>query len=134
MRAGYTRAPYYQQTRPGAYLPTCARMVLAHLGDVRAEESLAKTLASYEFGTPASNIRKLTQLGYRVVYGSMQWEDLAEAIQANLHPIVFVDAQFLPWADFMGFHAVVVDQQIVRIERSIWPSWTQFTPHRSPSG
>lgn len=109
MRGGSIRAPHYQQTKSGACLPACARMVLAHLGDLRSESDLAKVLASYEFGTPASNVRKLAQLGYRVEYGAMQWQDLIRAVLDNLHPIVFVDAQFLPWADFTGFHAVVVD-------------------------
>jgi hypothetical protein len=84
-------------------------MVLAHLGDVRSENELVGVLAGYEFGTPASNIRRLAQLGYRVEYGVMQWEDLIHVVVDNLHPIVCVDAQFLPWADFTGFHAVVVD-------------------------
>lgn len=109
MRGGSTRAPHYQQTKPGTCLPACVRMVLAHLGDLRSEHELAKVLASYEFGTPASNVRKLAQLGYRVEYGVTQWQDLIRAVMSNLHPIVFVDAQFLPWADFTGFHAVVVD-------------------------
>lgn len=90
-------------------MPACVRMVLAHQGDVRSENELVRVLAGYEFGTPASNIRRLTQLGYKVEYGVMQWEDLSRAVMDNLHPIVFVDAQFLPWADFAGFHAVVVD-------------------------
>lgn len=90
-------------------MPACVRMVLAHLGDLRPENELVRVLAGYEFGTPASNIRKLARLGYRVEYGVMQWEDLTRAVMDNLHPIVFVDAQFLPWADFAGFHAVVVN-------------------------
>lgn len=109
MRGGFTRAPHFQQTKPGTCLPACTRMVLAHLGDHRSENELVKILAGYEFGTPASNIRRLARLGYQVEYGVIQWEDLTHAVMDNLHPIVFVDAQFLPWADFAGFHAVVVN-------------------------
>lgn len=85
-------------------------MVLAGLGDFRTEENLSKVLVSYEFGTPASNILRLSQLGYHVTYGAISWETLVAIVEDGHCPIAFVDAEFLPWANFAGYHAVVVMQ------------------------
>jgi hypothetical protein len=83
-------------------------MVLASLGDMRDEASLSELLGSYEFGTPASRIQRLARLGYSVEYRTFMLDELAAVLSAGLYPIAFVDAGFLPWADFIGFHAVVV--------------------------
>lgn len=83
-------------------------MVLASLGDIRTEASLSELLESYEFGTPASRIQRLERSGYSVEYRTFMLGELAAALNDGLYPIVFVDAGFLPWADFVGFHAVVV--------------------------
>jgi hypothetical protein len=85
-------------------------MVLAGLGDFRTEEEFSRVLASYDFGTPASNILRLSQLGYHVQYGAISWETLVTVVKDGYCPIAFVDAEFLPWADFAGYHAVVVVQ------------------------
>jgi hypothetical protein len=66
MPAGSTPAPHYKQSDPGACLPACVRMVLAAFGDEYTEAQIAATLGSYEFGTPASRVMRLTDLGYRV--------------------------------------------------------------------
>ncbi|MCP4424392.1 MAG: hypothetical protein GY803_07875 [Chloroflexi bacterium] len=110
-------------------MPACARMVLATLGRHYrySEAELAQTMGSYSFGTPASRITQLRSLGFHVRYGSMMLAELREELhqetlphaamtsielQEALHqgtpPIVFVLADFLPWADFTGFHALVL--------------------------
>lgn len=58
MPAVSTPVPHYQQRSPGSCLPACARMVLAALGDDRSEAQLAVTMGSYEFGTPASWVKR----------------------------------------------------------------------------
>jgi ABC-type bacteriocin/lantibiotic exporter with double-glycine peptidase domain len=100
--------PHYPQSSPGACLPACARMVLAALGDIHTEATLAQAMDSYSFGTPASRVTRLQRLGYRVTYGTGTLADLGQYLTAGNFPIVFVAAEFLPWADFTGFHALVL--------------------------
>jgi hypothetical protein len=83
-------------------------MVLAALGYTHTEAELAKTMGSYSFGTPASRITRLQRLGYEVTYGTATLDDLRRYMARGHFPIVFVAADFLPWADFSGFHALVL--------------------------
>lgn len=108
MPADFTTVPHYPQSSPGACLPACVRMVLAGYGDQLSEAKCAELLESYEFGTPASRVLLLSKRGYQVQYESLLLEDLSDALKNGLFPIAFVQADFLPWSDFTGFHAVVV--------------------------
>ena len=67
-------------------------------------------MGSYEFGTPASRITRLRRWGYRVEFGPATIDDLRTQLELGWYPIVFVRADFLPWADFGGFHALVVGE------------------------
>lgn len=108
MPACSTPVRHYRQSNPGACLPACVRMVLAALGDERTEEQLARVLGSYEFGTPASRVTRLTKLGYRVQFGPSSLDELRAHLEGGLFPVVFVRADLVPWADFGGFHALVL--------------------------
>jgi ABC-type bacteriocin/lantibiotic exporter with double-glycine peptidase domain len=101
-------APHYKQSKPGACLPACVRMVLADLGGKYSEAQLAKAMGSFEFGTPASRVTRLNKLGYQVKFGPFSLKELQAYLEQGLYPIVFVYADFLPWADFEGFHALVL--------------------------
>jgi ABC-type bacteriocin/lantibiotic exporter with double-glycine peptidase domain len=110
MPAGSTLARHCRQSSPGACLPACARMVLAAMGDERTEEELATILGSYEFGTPASQVTRLAELGYQVQFGPSSLDELRVHLEHGRFPIVFVHAGLLPWADFAGFHALVLTE------------------------
>ncbi len=101
---------HYQQSKPGLCLPACARMVIAALGDTRSEAQLAAAMGSYEFGAPARRVKRLNKLGYQVTYGALPFKELRATLARDLYPIVFVRADMLPWADFGGFHAVVLTE------------------------
>jgi predicted double-glycine peptidase len=83
-------------------------MVCAALGEDRSETYWAGVLGSYNFGTPASRVTRLNTKGYRVAYGSTDLNTLSTKLQAGQYAIVFVSADQLPWADFTGFHALVL--------------------------
>jgi len=108
MPAGYTPAPHYPQSNPGACLPACARMVLATFNEQRSETELSAILESYDFGTPAYHISYLSKIGYQVEYRPFALNELAAYLAQGLFPIVFVHADLLPWTDFSGFHALVL--------------------------
>lgn len=108
MPAGFTRVPHYKQSKDGACLPACVRMVLATFDDHRPETELAKIMGGYEFGTPASFVTRIEMLKYRVEYRQFELSELRYHLAQGLYPIVFVYAGFLDWADFEGFHALVM--------------------------
>ena len=85
-------------------------MALAALGDERTEQQLAAVLRSYEFGTPASRVTHLVELGYQVQFGPSTLEAIRGHLDAGLFPIVFVRADLLPWAEYGGFHALVLSE------------------------
>jgi hypothetical protein len=85
-------------------------MVLAALGNEVSQDRIARLLGSYEFGTPASRVRRLEEWGYHLHYGPASLDDVRLALDQGWHPILFVRADLLPWADFGGFHALVVDR------------------------
>ncbi len=97
MPKGSMRAlPHYRQSNEGACLPACARMVLAAMGHFFSESELAKVLGSYSFGTPASRIIWLEQLGVQVSYRLGTLDDVRHSLTMGNFPIVFVAAEFLP--------------------------------------
>jgi ABC-type bacteriocin/lantibiotic exporter with double-glycine peptidase domain len=108
MPADFMPVPHYKQSRPGACLPACVRMVMATLGDERSEKEWARVLDSFEFGTPSSRVKLLGKLGYRVQYGEFSLGTLKDYLSYQVFPIVFVSADMLDWADFRGFHALVL--------------------------
>lgn len=110
MPAGSTPVRHYRQSRPGACLPACARMVLATMGDKHTEQQLAAILGSYEFGTPASRVTRLVELGYQVQFRSFSLDELQFHLEQSRFPVVFVGADLLPWADFGGFHALALNE------------------------
>ena len=110
MPAGSMPVRHYKQSNPGSCLPACTRMVLAAMGAKYTEQRLATVLGSYEFGTPASRVTRLTKLGYQVQFGPFTLDELQFHLEYDLLPIVFVRADLLPWADFGGFHALVLSE------------------------
>lgn len=120
MQAISMRVPHFQQSSPGACLPACVRMVLAARGDRRSEAELAALLGSYAYGTPASRVTRVKQLGYAVEYGSVALAQLRAAVAGGQPAIVFASAEWLPQLDFDGFHAFVLtavsDQQVTLLD------------------
>lgn len=110
MPAGFTKVPHYKQSKDGTCLPACVRMVLSAFGDQRGEAELAQVMDGYEFGTPARFVTRIEKLGYRVEYRPFDLSELRHSLSQELYPIVFVYAGFLDWADFEGFHALVMTE------------------------
>jgi hypothetical protein len=69
-------------------------------GDERTEEQLASVMGSYEFGTPASRVTRLSALGYQVQFRPSSLDELQSHLDRGLFPIVFVRADLLPWESF----------------------------------
>ena len=52
-------APHFRQSRDGACLPACVRVVLAYWGDLRDEAGLARQLGTKRHGTPVSAVARV---------------------------------------------------------------------------
>ena len=100
--------PHCKQSRPGACLPACARMVLGSLGDDIAEARLARVMGSYWFGTPASRVLRLSSLGYQATYERTTFAQLHVYLARQVPCIVFLRTGGLPYWDEDVPHAVVV--------------------------
>jgi ABC-type bacteriocin/lantibiotic exporter with double-glycine peptidase domain len=98
----------HKQSRAGRCLPACVRMVLAHLGDDRSEDELARILKTRAFGTQASNVRLLESLGYKVSYGETSFTRLREFLDSGIPPIIFLQTGALEYWDENVNHAVVL--------------------------
>lgn len=74
--------PHRQQSKDGACLQACARMVLASYGEEYSEEDLSTLLKSRDFGTHARNIKFLERIGYRVRFGPSTLEVIERELAA----------------------------------------------------
>jgi ABC-type bacteriocin/lantibiotic exporter with double-glycine peptidase domain len=100
--------PQHKQSRPGACLPACARMVLAYLGDERDEESIAHLLEAEWYGVPASRIIRLSAWGYHITYEQSTLEQLRQLITQQIPVIIFLRTGALPdWNEDVP-HAIVL--------------------------
>ena len=104
--------PHRQQSKDGACLQACARMILASYGEEYSEDELSKLLKSRDFGTHAPNITFLERIGYHVQFGSSTLETIQRELALGHGVIAFVLADFLSWTRYSGLHAVVVVEQI----------------------
>ncbi len=104
----WLNVPYLSQAEPGGCLPACAAMVPAYLEQPALREDIARQIGARRFGTPASNIRRLTAWGLVVEYRSGSLEELAAAVSAGNPSIVFVRTSELPYWREDTPHAVVV--------------------------
>lgn len=108
MPTDWLPVPHHKQSRSGACLQACARMLLSYLGQDLSEDRLGKLLDSRTFGTPARNIRRLETLGVTVAYGPANLSHLRALLQRGIPSIVFLQAGQLPYWKEDSYHAVVV--------------------------
>ena len=101
--------PHFEQSRDGACLPACVRMVLAFWEKNLPEADIAKTLGTKEYGTPFSNVERFRQHGYQVDFGSLAMDQLKDHLTANRPVIARVWTAMLDyWQDEITSHVVVV--------------------------
>jgi len=108
MLSDWLPVPHCKQSRDGACLPACARMVLLYLGLEVSEKRLARLLGTRSFGTPAGNLMRLTRLGLRVTFAPLSETSLRRHLQNGIPCIVLVQTEALPHWDCETYHAVVL--------------------------
>jgi len=100
--------PVYEQSRDGACLPACVRMVLAFWGDERSEAALAGELGTKAYGTPLFNARRLESDNYSVVVDALTGEELEQYLRQGQPVIARVWTAMLDYWKVASSHVVVV--------------------------
>lgn len=128
--------PHFEQSRDGACLPACVRMVLAHWGQSHSEEELVKLLGTKVYGTPISHVKRLSRQGFLVEVASLTEEQLRNHLTAEQPIIVRVWTAMLDyWRDEITSHVVVAvgfDETFVYLNDPALPhapqpvSWDSF--------
>lgn len=101
-------APRFEQSRDGACLPACARMVLAFWGDALSESDLARRLGTKPYGTPLFNARLLEDRDYAVQVGSLSRTMLQSHLTDGRPVIARVWTAMLEYWEVITSHVVVV--------------------------
>jgi len=124
-------APRFEQSRDGACLPACARMVLAYWGDMREEAGIAALLGTRPFGTPLSNIVRLKVWGYNAVLDSLSRPTLVALLDEGIPVIARVWTPMLDYWSIETSHVVLVagyDEGVVYVNDPAFPALTQAVP------
>jgi len=72
------------------------------------QQVLARLLGTSWLGTPSSNIKRLTTLGYAVTYGEASLAEVEAHLRQEIPIIAFVRTSNLPYWQTDTAHAVVV--------------------------
>jgi ABC-type bacteriocin/lantibiotic exporter with double-glycine peptidase domain len=100
--------PHRQQNSDGDCLAACAWMAFAHIGRSYPYADLLKRLGIRSYGAPASNILRLADSTYGVIYSQTDMNGLHAYLDRGLPVIVFVRTQELPYWSFGVDHALLV--------------------------
>lgn len=109
MRNVLLPVPHFEQSRDGACLPACVRMILAFWGDPRPESQIAAQLGTKPFGTPISNVVRLSAWGYDAALVDLMQRPLLERYLEDGKPIIArVWTAMLDYWQQVTSHVVVV--------------------------
>lgn len=102
-------APHFRQSRDGACLPACVRVVLAYWGDLRDEAGLARQLGTKRHGTPVSAVARVAlDRRYEVQVTSLTDTSLKTYLDRGVPVIARVWTAMLPDWDVETSHVLVV--------------------------
>ncbi len=108
MPSSWLNVPHFRQELEYSCVAACARMVLAHYGDVRSEADLRSLLDTQSTGTRAGNLMRLSGPALEVHLRSSNRLELEKALADNQPPIVFLKTGVLEYWELDIFHTVVL--------------------------
>jgi hypothetical protein len=103
-------------------------MLLAYLEQPALQEDIARQIGTHPWGTPASNILRLTTWGFRVQYGTASLMNLRGYLETGIAPIVFVRTSELPYWHEDTPHAVVAIGMDTEAIHLLDPAYPEETP------
>jgi hypothetical protein len=89
MPSSSLNVPHFQQELDYSCVAACARMVLAHYGDVRSEAELRSLLDTQPTGTRAGNVMRLSGPDFEVYLRASNVAELQAVLADNQPVIVF---------------------------------------------
>lgn len=108
MPSSSLNVPHCQQELDYSCIAACARMVLAHYGDVRTETDLRSLLDTQPTGTRAGNVMRLSSESFEVYLRASNFTELQSALADNQPVIVFLKTGGLKYWSMDIFHTAVV--------------------------
>jgi ABC-type bacteriocin/lantibiotic exporter with double-glycine peptidase domain len=108
MPSSWLNVPHFQQELEYSCVAACARMVLAHYGDVRTEAELRSLLDTRPTGTRAGNLMRLSGAAFAVFLRPSNVVELQQALAATQPPIVFLKTGLLEYWSMDIFHTAVL--------------------------
>ena len=109
MPSSWLNVPFFQQELEYSCVAACARMVLAHYGDVRTEAELRLLLDTRPAGTRTGNLMRLSGPAFEIYLRPSSLVDLEKMLAENQPPIVFLKTGSLEyWSMDIAHTAVVI--------------------------
>jgi ABC-type bacteriocin/lantibiotic exporter with double-glycine peptidase domain len=107
MPSGWLSVPHFQQELEYSCVAACARMVLAHHGDVRTEAELRSLLDTQPAGTRAGNRMRLSGPAFEVHLRASSLAELQRVLADRQPPLVFLKTGSLEYWSMDIFHTAV---------------------------
>ena len=108
MPSSSLNVPHFQQELDYACVAACARMVLAHYGDVRSEADLRSLLDTRPTGTRAGNLMRLSGESFEVYLRPSNLAELQSMLAEQQPAIVFLKTGALQYWNMDIFHTAVL--------------------------
>lgn len=108
MASSSLNVPHFHQELDYSCVAACARMVLAHHGDVRSEADLRALLDTQPTDTRAGNMMRLSGPAFEVYLRSSNLAELQSTLADNQPAIVFLKTGALEYWTMDIFHTVVL--------------------------
>ena len=108
MPGSWLNVPHFQQELEYSCVAACARMVLAHYGDIRTEDELRLLLDTPPEGTRTGNVMRLSGSAFEVFLRPSNLVELSQMLASKQLPIVFLKTGDLDYWSVDIFHTALV--------------------------
>jgi ABC-type bacteriocin/lantibiotic exporter with double-glycine peptidase domain len=102
MPSSWLNVPHFQQELENSCVADCARMVLAHHGDIRTEAELRSLLDTQPTGTRAGNLMRLSGSAFEIFLRASNLVELQRVLADNQPAVVFLKTGTLEWVTMVG--------------------------------
>jgi ABC-type bacteriocin/lantibiotic exporter with double-glycine peptidase domain len=108
MPSNWLAVPHFPQEHDYSCVTACARMVLAHHGDLRTEVELRLLLDTQSTGTRAGNLMRLSSPSFEVHLRPSNVGELEQLLIAHHPPVIFLQTGLLEYWTMDIYHTVIL--------------------------
>ena len=134
MPSNWLNVPHFLQELEYSCVAACARMVLAHYGDVRTEADLRRLLDTQPTGTRAGNLMRLSGVAFETQLRASNLLEMQKVLADNQPTILFLKTGSLGYWSMDIFHTAVlvgIDDQTVALNDPYFATAPQTTSLQS---